>query len=67
MRNIACMYFWLHKWLFAAFCGAAMQVCQADHNVVFTALGEEQTDYGERDAEDGRARYVCNLGSASAS
>lgn len=29
------------------------QVCQADHNVVFTALGEEQTDYGERDAEDG--------------
>lgn len=30
-----------------------MQVCQADHNVVFTALGEEQTDYGERDAEDG--------------
>lgn len=28
-----------------------MQVCQADHNIVFTALGEERLDYGQRDAE----------------
>ena len=28
-----------------------LQVCQADHNIVFTALGEERLDYGQRDAE----------------
>ena len=28
-----------------------MQVCQADHNIVYTALGEEEIDFGPRDSE----------------